>query len=319
MSSRKRRRSQAFQEEEIQVDVVEDVDSDASQSLDEDKDQAEKEREVWDAVREERYEIVEQLPLTIHRQLSLLHQLDEQSQNYSTTLMPMLKNYISLRKKIASADPADTETSQEAAATASVFPPMLSSQPAKPMASMPVPIERTKKPETSREHLSYIAWLSEEILRASQEKVNLAQATYLAIREQEASLSNEGSIQLPDLTLPKSARDTKSECTNAIDSYNAIGAYANDTLNDHLDEEEDEPPLENQLTKSVAANLVINPKKVEGEEEELYCYCNRVSFGEMIACDNPQCNLEWFHLGCVGLAESPDGEWYCENCTKFDA
>lgn len=93
-------------------------------------------------------------------------------------------------------------------------------------------------------------------------------------------MSNEGSIQLPDLTLPKSARDTKSECTNAIDSYNAIGAYANDTLNDHLDEEEDQPPLEAQLTKSVAANLIINPKKA-GEEEELYCYCNRVSFGEV--------------------------------------
>ena len=55
MSSRKRRRSQAFQEEEIQVDIVE-GESDASRSVDEDKDQAEKEREVWDAVREERYE-----------------------------------------------------------------------------------------------------------------------------------------------------------------------------------------------------------------------------------------------------------------------
>jgi hypothetical protein len=28
--------------------------------------------------------------------------------------------------------------------------------------------------------------------------------------------------------------------------------------------------------------------------------------------NNPQ-----FHLGCVGLTEPPEGEWYCENCTKF--
>jgi len=23
-----------------------------------------------------------------------------------------------------------------------------------------------------------------------------------------------------------------------------------------------------------------------------------------------------FHLGCVGLTEPPDGEWYCEDCRE---
>ena len=55
MSSRKRRRSQAFHQEEIEIDVEEPeirVDED---EVDE-KGQEEKEREVWDLVREERYE-----------------------------------------------------------------------------------------------------------------------------------------------------------------------------------------------------------------------------------------------------------------------
>jgi hypothetical protein len=41
-----------------------------------------------------------------------------------------------------------------------------------------IPPERLNPPQTSREMLSHMAWLSEEILRASQEKVNLAQAAY---------------------------------------------------------------------------------------------------------------------------------------------
>jgi len=38
--------------------------------------------------------------------------------------------------------------------------------------------ESRKPPETSRELLSHVAWMSDELLRASQEKVNLAQANH---------------------------------------------------------------------------------------------------------------------------------------------
>lgn len=34
-----------------------------------------------------------------------------------------------------------------------------------------------------------------------------------------------------------------------------------------------------------------------------YCLCQRISFGEMIACDNDDCPIEWFHYGCVGITE----------------
>ncbi|XP_061348419.1 PHD finger protein ING1 [Gastrolobium bilobum] len=48
--------------------------------------------------------------------------------------------------------------------------------------------------------------------------------------------------------------------------------------------------------------------------EPTYCFCNQVSYGEMVACDNPSCKIEWFHFGCVGLKEQPKGKWYCSNC-----
>ncbi|KAL1957807.1 hypothetical protein VTO42DRAFT_5525 [Malbranchea cinnamomea] len=55
------------------------------------------------------------------------------------------------------------------------------------------------------------------------------------------------------------------------------------------------------------------------EAEPLYCYCNQVSYGEMVACDNANnCPREWFHLACVGLAKPPGKSevWYCNECRE---
>ncbi|TVY12623.1 Inhibitor of growth protein 3 [Lachnellula arida] len=50
--------------------------------------------------------------------------------------------------------------------------------------------------------------------------------------------------------------------------------------------------------------------------EPRYCLCNRVSFGTMIGCENPDCEKEWFHLECVGLSDIPPRttKWYCPAC-----
>ncbi|KAF0730083.1 hypothetical protein LEN26_004021 [Aphanomyces euteiches] len=49
--------------------------------------------------------------------------------------------------------------------------------------------------------------------------------------------------------------------------------------------------------------------------EPLYCHCRRISYGQMIGCDNEDCKYEWFHFDCVGLTEQPSGAWYCKDCT----
>ncbi|KAG8715789.1 hypothetical protein FRC08_010164 [Ceratobasidium sp. 394] len=59
-------------------------------------------------------------------------------------------------------------------------------------------------------------------------------------------------------------------------------------------------------------------KKMAGEadeqhDERRYCYCNEVSFGEMIACDG-DCAREWYHLPCVKLQVAPKSKWYCDDC-----
>lgn len=48
--------------------------------------------------------------------------------------------------------------------------------------------------------------------------------------------------------------------------------------------------------------------------EPTYCYCNQVSFGEMVGCDGDTCKREWFHLPCIGFKNPPKGKWYCDDC-----
>ena len=49
--------------------------------------------------------------------------------------------------------------------------------------------------------------------------------------------------------------------------------------------------------------------------EPVYCICQRVSYGEMVGCDNEDCKNEWFHLDCMGLLATPTtGSWICPDC-----
>jgi hypothetical protein len=75
--------------------------------------------------------------------------------------------------------------------------------------------------------------------------------------------------------------------------------------------------------------------EAEDADEPKYCYCGQGSFGEMIACDNDDCPMEWFHLGCTGLRAVPGDngkytdvrllmdsltqstvKWFCDVCKE---
>ncbi|KXT01242.1 hypothetical protein AC578_3802 [Pseudocercospora eumusae] len=52
------------------------------------------------------------------------------------------------------------------------------------------------------------------------------------------------------------------------------------------------------------------------DDETLYCFCKKVSYGDMVGCDNDNCPYQWFHYKCVGVTEEPTGEWLCPECRK---
>jgi len=68
--------------------------------------------------------------------------------------------------------------------------------------------------------------------------------------------------------------------------------------------------LQQGLEEDEASSMQGDDDEAEGAtaddpDEDTYCYCNRVSFGEMVGCDGDACEREWFHLGCVGLKVAP--------------
>ncbi|CRK19187.1 hypothetical protein BN1723_011817 [Verticillium longisporum] len=79
-------------------------------------------------------------------------------------------------------------------------------------------------------------------------------------------------------------------------------------------------------TRNGSGGVGVGAAAAPGDEEEgdidadepRYCYCNSVSYGEMVACDADTCEREWFHLECVGLKVAPKGnaKWFCEPCKK---
>ncbi|KAL1846542.1 hypothetical protein Plec18170_009121 [Paecilomyces lecythidis] len=77
------------------------------------------------------------------------------------------------------------------------------------------------------------------------------------------------------------------------------------------------------LVQQIAAATEDEESSREGDDEDddgepRYCYCNEISFGEMVACDNDACPREWFHLSCVGLTKPPgkNVKWYCNECKE---
>ena len=59
-------------------------------------------------------------------------------------------------------------------------------------------------------------------------------------------------------------------------------------------------------TKSLKEKLISNEndlidityQELDGKmkKEKTYCFCNYISYGNMVKCDNPDCIIQWFHF-----------------------
>ncbi|KZT03574.1 uncharacterized protein LAESUDRAFT_761908 [Laetiporus sulphureus 93-53] len=341
-----------------------------------------KEQEIWDAFKEEHYEVLEQLPLSLHRSFALILELDQQVHNHQEELLPTLLQYISVRKSLETGQTKGELPQQVSNGDSTQNPP--------PEGPTPTAAEHDKPVVSSRQLLMKAAQLSEEIVRASNEKVHVARFTYdlvdryirdldRAIKEQETSISlglrpgtYPASIALPDSMLPPSV--SESLALQLPQPEPATAMKADLLAPQAAPVEPQEPTVEVQREKSpvpvqlaalgrlrrrkgngwgsskkrkhtatsvelgiktdaaaVAAptglKLVLPPLGTSqlamnasdlpiDPNEPRYCFCNQVSYGEMVACDREGCEREWFHLGCVDLKEAPpkDKEWFCRVC-----
>ncbi|KAG1883081.1 hypothetical protein F4604DRAFT_1984955 [Suillus subluteus] len=320
--SRKRRRSQAVAAEE---ECYEERTSDADTAGEEhDSEERKKELEIWDAFKEEHHEILEQLPLSLHRQYTLIRELDDQSNcmivdvKQSNMTIPVASDPEAMQAdspQAAGAPPRDEQVSidsptealndtHNARSAASIAPSLESS-------SIGLPSSR----KTTRILLQQIAQVSEEALRASEEKDQ-------AIKEQEASISlgirpgtHLAPILLPDLVVPRwnvalrphfprrpPAILLPQESIEELSTESARPGRGRKARKKSEPESETPPPLPEEVLKIPAirttrsVKLKIPAQAQADPNEPRYCYCNQVSYETMIACDGDTCKLEWFHL-----------------------
>lgn len=112
---------------------------------------------------------------------------------------------------------------------------------------------------------------------------------------------------LPPKRSHKKGAGLLAQANASAQSLRNIGA-SSDSLNGALDD-------------AGTGEDVMSEDEADGDEasDERYCYCNDISYGEMVACDNKNCAREWFHLRCVGLEKAPgkNAKWFCDECKEL--
>lgn len=191
-------------------------------------------------------------------------------------------------------------------------------------------------PRAARESLlSAIARASSDAIRAAEEKVGLAVTAYdwvdRHIRRLDADLQRSESSLLLGL---RAGTEASRVVREALGSGEAETVFSRGLIT-----REDETTLSRQTSpiSNVRSRKSDGRKKQSGADakdqtndgdlsttlltdmaidpnEPKYCYCDEVSSGDMVACDNEDCPREWFHYHCVGLTSPPKGKWYCLFC-----
>jgi hypothetical protein len=127
--------------------------------------------------------------------------------------------------------------------------------------------------------------------------------------ERESSTRNSTSAQSSSqsTTVAKTKGTTSSKIANKKKKKNASGKQATSSTGSST------------TTAVQQSSLVVEPAttfhdEVIDPDEETYCLCGQISYGEMILCENDACKIEWFHFSCVGLSSKPKGRWFCPAC-----
>ena len=75
------------------------------------------------------------------------------------------------------------------------------------------------------------------------------------------------------------------------------------------------PPKDTNGANTVQSHSRDNTSSTS-HQATTYCWCGGEDVGRMVACDNPNCPVEWFHFKCVGITRKPRGKWYCSDTCR---
>ncbi|KAF2162914.1 hypothetical protein M409DRAFT_68870 [Zasmidium cellare ATCC 36951] len=156
--------------------------------------------------------------------------------------------------------------------------------------------------------------LEQEARRSSTRRPVSRRNTVNNIRSSPAPMSRESSppVSPPPTTTRGSGRSSSRREAEAEAARREAEAEAEAEAEEAEAEVEEEPVAQPEADDEDEES----EHDPDDPDEPKYCYCNRGSYGEMVACDNDSCPREWFHLGCTELREAPSEEekWYCREC-----
>jgi len=85
-------------------------------------------------------------------------------------------------------------------------------------------------------------------------------------------------------------------------------------------------PSSRSNRQSTSGNVIAQPavSVAAPPDEELWCFCRKPDDGrQMVACDNPKCDVSWWHIDClenyistnrIGTTPTEDAKWMCPIC-----
>ena len=295
---------------------------------------------------EEYFEIIEQLPLELHRSYALMRELEGQMQGRVASLAKNVVRYRDARfalnhslesKAIAAAmddreasaaaaqagpgEPSASSSERENGTTAAATPDRShSSSPSKPTPTPGNSAKTAPLSQARRLHLlRQISQASDEAVRAAEEKVGLAITAYewvdRHIRRLDGDMAKvEDSLLLglrPGTEESRGVKEALGKLTTAVAEGEEPAT--------HEDAAKPTPKgkrkQKGKMRKAAAEQEPLPDGMSADEHEPKFCYCGDQSSGTMIGCDNEDCPRGgWFHFHCVGITEPPRGKWYCRFC-----
>lgn len=219
------------------------------------------------------------LPIDINRGLRLIRELDLQFQNTNSKLIELQDEYSSRLKSAK-------DKKQEA-----------------------------QKPDMQA-LLAEIRQLQESCIAFSHSKVDVATQNYDIVEMHIQKLDTELKKFEQEIINNQNAENAGLQDETAVKDFKKISKLGSKLIT------KSQSKIKAQERNAVASVIDRNDSFVSAapidKNEPRYCTCNGVSYGDMIKCDNPFCEKEWFHFSCINISVKPKGKWYCADCKKLN-
>jgi hypothetical protein len=164
--------------------------------------------------------------------------------------------------------------------------------------------KKLKSVKISDEEYEEITLMRKAIEIITVRKVQLAMKNYDFVDQNIKMVDNEIALLEKEIKQHDENRDEDSSCLGeAVFEDCVMNNVVEKKRKQSVSLTSDYPNLPAEIVASIDPN------------EPIYCTCRRVSFGDMVACDNEDCDIEWFHYSCVNLLKKPRSEWLCPMCT----